>query len=143
MILTFVSISFVRCFRTTVARRTVPTAASATSWSVGAGNASVRRLVVFARFDARIQIVQARRVVAYLLGERMSALRRQVDVGQRSLPPPGSSAWSTELVGGVLDAHAIDVIRCGDGVRVSEAQNGWTVCVDESFGCGGRFFILF
>lgn len=57
----------------------------------------------------------------------MPALRRQIDVGQRSLPPPGSSAGSTEIVvaGRVVQTDPIDVVlrwRIETG-RVSEAQN--------------------
>lgn len=62
----------------------------------------------------------------------MTALRRQIDVGQRSLPPPGSSAGSTEFVGaGVVQSYSVDVVLCGriKAVRISEAQNrtGWLV----------------
>lgn len=117
MLLLLLRLTLVRSSR----RRSARTTSGRVSTVVG--------LIVFARLDARVQIVQPRRVVAYLLGERVPALRRQIDVGQRSLPPPGSSAWSTELVGGVLDAHAIDVIL-GGRFAVPEAQNRRTdVCL--------------
>lgn len=83
-------------------------------------------LVVLAQLDPRIQIVQTGTVITNLFGERMTALRRQIDVGQGTLTPPGSSARSAEIVvTGIVQSHPVHVVRWRriKSGRVSEAQN--------------------